>query len=188
MSVAERININKGDANITMGGTAFSNIIRAPFDPDSQLNEGDVLIFPAKITSDIFGRRSFNGKDYEFMVIEVKKADGTMTSINWFPSTFTKNVFEWKADVNGLLSRTGNVYPTTGTAVDAFLSERGHTDYAEDNKTVVKSDTQKGVEKLLGKKVKITERKLYKTVGFKNKELDLSKLIDGACLKYDFVA
>ena len=188
MTVAERININKGDADITMGGTAFSNVIRAPFDPASQLNEGDVLIFPATITSDIFGRRSFNGKDYEFMVIEVQKADGTMTSINWFPSTFTKNVFEWKADDNGLLSRTGNVYPATGTAVDAFLSERGHTDYAEDNKTVIKSDTQKGVEKLLGKKVKITERKLYKTVGFKNKEQDLSKLIDGACLKYDFVA
>ena len=63
-----------------------------------------------------------------------------------------------------------------------------HTEYAEDNKTVLKSDTQKGVEKLLGKKVKITERELYKTVGFKNREQDLSKLIDGACLKYDFVA
>lgn len=187
MTVAERANSNKVDVNVTMGGiSGFTQNLRVPFDPAAQLNIGDVLIFPEKITADIMGVRKFNGKEYEFMVITIKKADGTETAINWFPTTFTKVVFVWKADDKGILSRTGEILPMKGTAVDAFLSMRGKAEF-DANNNLVKSDTQACVEQLLGKKVKISNKELHKTVGFKDNKQDLSQLVDAAVITYDFV-
>ena len=188
MTVENRIKTNKADANIKMGGTAFTSAMRAPFDPSSQLDVGDVLHFPKTIDAEHFGTQSFRGKNYEFLVISVTKANGTETAINWFPTTFTKNVFEYKLNANGYAEFTGTVYPANGTAVDAFLAERGNSDFNSEDK-IVKSDTQKGVEHLLGKDVKITKRELKKTCGFTKEGIqDITKLIDGAVLTYDFAA
>ena len=52
---------------------------------------------------------------------------------------------------------------------------------------IVKSDTQKGVELLAGKKVKVTSKVLIDTVGFKNGLLDCNHLIKKALCRYDFV-
>lgn len=47
---------------------------------------------------------------------------------------------------------------------------------------IVKSDTQKGVELLAGKKVKVTSKVLINTVGFKNGLLDCNHLIKRLCV------
>lgn len=187
MTVEERININKGSKDIVMGGTKFSNNMRAPFDPAAQLQIGDKLVFPTSLEGRM-GTSKFNGNTYEFVVLEVLKKDGSKTAINWFPSTFLKMAFEAEMTASGIAQNNGNIYETTGTAVDAFLSQRGKADFDPQTNQVIKSDTQKGVEQLLGKTVVINDRKSYKTIGFTDHKRDNTKLVDTVIFKYDFAA
>lgn len=184
MTKEERINLNKGDEFVTMGGTTtFNSNLRAPFDPSAQLLVGDVLVFPETITAEIMGTRRFNGNTYQFMVVEVIKADGTKTAINWFPSSFIRATFEYKMDGDSAVM-TGNIFEPKGTAIDLFKQNRGKAEY-DDKNNLVESDTQKCVEALLGKKVKVANRTKVDTVGFVNNMRDTSKLVPAFVLTYD---
>lgn len=188
MTVEQRININRGDANISMGGTAFGANMRAPFDPAAQLQIGDKLIFPTSLDGRM-GTNTFRGKKYEFMIVEVLKKDGSKTAINWYPSTFLKMAFEAKMGTAGIAENTGEIYQTAGDAVDAFTKERGNAEYDPQTGKCIKTDTQKGVEQLLGKTVVISDKKVYKTVGFdRDGNRDTTKLVDTPIFKYDFAA
>ena len=188
MTVSERITANGSDGAIKMGLGAFMSGMKPVFDGGAALNEGDILIFPTvEEMKDRIGARTFNDNDYEFMVIEVEAPDGTKRAINWFPTTFQNPLFVWDKDNEGNIYRTSDVLYPEGTAVTEFLSVRGKHDL-DANGNIVKSDTQKGIELLAGKKVKVSSKVLYKTVGFKNNVQDTSKLIDKALYKYDFVA
>lgn len=189
MTKDDRLNQNKQDANITMGGIVFTTNLRAPYDPLGQFTEGDIIEFPATITADIMGTQTFNGKPYQFIVLKVTKANGQENYINWFPSSFTRIVFEYKMDpVTNIAMRTdAQPFMPKGTAIDAFNSMRGHADYDTEGKCI-KTDTQKCVEQLLGKKVKITKRDLIETVGFTNNQRDLSKTVKQAVMTFDFAA
>lgn len=189
MTKDDRLNQNNQAANITMGGTVFTTNLRAPYDPLGGFNEGDVLVFPAAITTDIMGTQSFRGKDYQFLVIEIDKADGQKNFINWFPSSFTRIVFEYEMDpISKVAVRTdAQPFMSKGTAIDAFNEMRGKAEFDATGKCT-KTDTQKCVEQLLGKKVKITKREVIKTVGFDNDgNRDVSKLVSQAVMTYDFV-
>lgn len=188
MTVIERINANKADGAIKMGLTVFTNGMKPVFDGGAALNEGDILIFPTIAEmKDRIGSRTFNGNDYEFMVIEVEAPDGTKRSINWFPTTFQNPLFVWDEDAAGKPYRTSDVLYPEGTAVAEFLKVRGQADL-DANGNVIKSDTQKGVELLAGKRVKVSSKSMHKTTGFKNGVQDTSTLIDKALFKYDLVA
>lgn len=188
MTILERINANKADGAIKMGLSMFTSGMKPVFDGSAALNEGDILIFPTlKEMKERIGSRTFNGKDYEFMVIEVEASDGTKRSINWFPTTFQNPLFVWAEDNAGKPYRTSDVLYPEGTAVTEFLKVRGQADL-DANNNVIKSDTQKGVELLAGKKVKVSSKVLYKTTGFKDGVQDTSKLVDKALYHYDFVA
>lgn len=188
MTVIERINANGTDGSMKMGLGMFSNGMKPVFDGGAALNEGDILIFPtvAEMGQRI-GSRDFNGNDYEFMVIEVQASDGTTRAINWFPTTFQNPIFIWAEDDDKNLYRTGEVVYPEGTAVTEFLKSRGQAE-KDANGNIIKSDTQKGVESLAGKKVKITSKAMMKTTGFVNGQPDHSKLIEKALYHYDFVA
>lgn len=189
MTKDDRLNQNKQAANITMGGTVFTTNLRAPYDPLGSFNEGDVLVFPAAITADIMGTQSFRGKDYQFLVIEVDKADGQKNFINWFPSSFTRIVFEYEMDPIAKVAVRTDAQPfmPKGTAIEAFNQMRGKAEFNATGKCT-KTDTQKCVEQLLGKKVKITKREVINTVGFDNDgNRDMSKLVSQAVMTYDFV-
>ena len=188
MTVSERITANGADDAIKMGLGAFMSGMKPVFDGGAALNEGDILIFPTlEEMKDRIGARTFNDNDYEFMVIEVEAPDGTKRAINWFPTTFQNPLFVWDKDSEGNIYRTSDVLYPEGTAVTEFLSVRGKHDL-DANGNILKSDTQKGIELLAGKKVKVSSKVLYKTVGFKNNVQDTSKLVDKALYKYDFVA
>lgn len=189
MTKDDRLNQNKQDANITMGGTVFTANLRAPYDPLGQFAEGDIIEFPATITSDIMGTQMFNGKPYQFIVLKVTKAGGQENYINWFPSSFTRIVFEYKMDPTTKIAMRTDAQPfmPKGAAVDAFNSMRGKAEY-DANGNCTKTDTQKCVEQLLGKKVKITKRDLIETVGFTNNQRDLSKTVKQAVMTFDFAA
>lgn len=81
---------------------------------------------------------------------------------------------------------TGEVFYPEGTAVTEFLKARNLTE-KDACGNLIKSDTQKGVELLAGKKVKVTSKVLIDTVGFVNGQPDHSKLIKKALCRYDFV-
>lgn len=83
------------------------------------------------------------------------------------------------------MCRTGEVFYPEGTAVEEFLKARNLPEKDVDG-NIIKSDTQKGVEHLAGKKVKVTSKELVDTVGFKYGQLDCRKLIKKACFCYDF--
>ena len=188
MTVSERITANGADGAIKMGLGAFMSGMKPVFDGGAALNEGDILIFPTlEEMKERIGARTFNDNDYEFMVIEVEAPDGTKRAINWFPTTFQNPLFVWDKDAEGNIYRTSDVLYPEGTAVTEFLSVRGKHDL-DANGNIVKSDTQKGIELLAGKKVEVSSKVLYKTVGFKNGVQDTSKLIDKALYKYNFVA
>lgn len=188
MTVIERINANKADGAIKMGLTVFTSGMKPVFDDSATLNEGDILIFPTlEEMKDRIGSRTFNGNDYEFMVIDVEAPDGTKRAINWFPTTFQNPLFVWAEDSDKKPYRTSDVLYPEGTAVAEFLKVRGQSDF-DTNGNILKSDTQKGVELLAGKKVKVSSKVLYKTTGFKKGVQDTSTLIDKALFKYDLVA
>lgn len=188
MTVSERITANGADGAIQMGLGVFASGMKPVFDGGAALNEGDILIFPTiEEMKERIGSRTFNDNQYEFMVIEVEAPDGTKRAINWFPTTFQNPFFVWAKDADGNIYRTADVLYPEGTAVDMFLSVRGKHDL-DANGNIVKSDTQKGVELLAGKKVKVSSKVLLKTIGFKNGVQDTSKLIDKALYHYDFVA
>ena len=187
MTVSERISANAGNANMKMGLGVFSNGMKPIFGGSAALNEGDILIFPPlDEMGDRIGSQHFMGKDYEFLVIEVHSPDGTERAMNWFPTPFQNPIFEWNTDDHGYLYRTANIFYPEGTAVDEFLKVRNLPEKDEEG-NIVKSDTQKGVELLAGKKVKVTSKVLINTVGFKNWLLDSNHLIKKALCRYDFV-
>lgn len=189
MTKDDRLNQNKQAANITMGGTVFTTNLRAPYDPLGGFNEGDVMEFPATITEDIMGAQSFRGKDYQFLVIKITKADGQENFINWFPSSFTRIVFEYEMDPIAKVAVRTDAQPfmPKGTAIEAFNKMRGKAEFDAAGKCT-KTDTQKCVEQLLGKKVKITKREVINTVGFDSDgNRDVSKLVPQAVITYDFV-
>ena len=187
MTISERVSANAGNANMKMGLGVFSNGMKPIFGGSAALNEGDILIFPPlEEMGDRIGSQHFMGKDYEFLVIEVHSPDGTERAMNWFPTTFQNPIFEWNTDDHGYLYRTANIFYPEGTAVEEFLKVRNLPEKDEEG-NIVKSDTQKGVELLAGKKVKVTSKVLIDTVGFKNGQLDCNHLIKKALCRYDFV-
>lgn len=189
MTVVERVNANTVNGNMVMGLKGFGKSMKPKFDGGAALNEGDVIVFPTITEMEgRIGAQKFKGEQYEFIVLDVIAPDGSTRAINWFPTTFQNPVFVWAKDGSGEIYRTADVLYPEGKPVEDFLSERGNTETDTDG-NVTKSDTQKGVEKLAGKKVKIDQKKIMKTVGFdKDGNQDTSKLIDKALYYYSYVA
>jgi hypothetical protein len=161
MTIDQRIKENALNSAISPAkGGQFEKSQPRGFDMDAQLQKGDVIIMPAempKIFRQDFGERvnRNTGKTEkqfaEFIVVNVRNKDGELRAINFFPSSLTKSI--WRAHKEGdtvVSDNAGGPLNPRGTAVEKFRSFKGQGDDK-------KSDTQLGMEALLGKEIEISD-------------------------------
>lgn len=163
MTVAEKIAENAKDSNI-VATTGFSKSMPAAFDPDGLLKKGDSFTIPATFVWEgdnrNCGRQKFGTNFAEFVVCEITKKDGSKTAFNFFPSSFTKNLFVSEME-NGQVKLKLPVLNPSGTAVTKFLEFRGKVERdAEGN--ITKTDVAFAMEALAGKTIKVTKDTVVK--------------------------
>ena len=147
MTVDERVIANSKNANIE-SVSAFGKSMPSPFDSEAQLRVGDVLEIPSVLQ---VYQQKFGNNFGEFIVVKIIGADGVERSMNFFPSSLTRNFWPATKDAAGTVQtvlENGPLNPK-GSAVEFFLSFRGKGNDA-------KSDTQVAMEALMGKKIKIS--------------------------------
>ena len=191
MTVEERKKENDKNQKISIvAGGKFTKSMPEQFDSDGILNEGDIIIMPDSmpvVYSQEFGiRTNADGTTSpatgEFIIVNVQNIKGEIRAINFFPSSFTKNI--WPAVKDALDEVTtvledGPLNPL-GTAVDKYLESQGK---GTENAT----DMQLGVESLLGKKIKISKKKPVDVQAWKNGS-PVNRLRKSYQLTYDFVS
>lgn len=159
MKMQERIAENAKNSAIS-AVDGFSKSQPQGFDTDGVLNEGDVILMPAelpKVYKQTFGMRTnpTTGQPEEnygeFIVVDVQDKKGEIRAINFFPSSFTKNIWPAKKEADGTvvtITENGPFNPK-GTAVDVYKAEQGKT--GPNGET----DMEMGVRALLGKKISV---------------------------------
>lgn len=166
MTIAEREQENLKDGKVKEVG-GFEKQMPTGFDSDSVLDVDDVIEFPTvfpKVYQREFAKDP-EGKPIvgEFIVLNVKHVGKADRAINFYPSSFTKNVWPSKKNEAGeveLDAPNGPLVPK-GTAVDLYLSFKGKSENG-------KTDVQLGVEALLGKSVKVSQKQEIQTQVFRN--------------------
>lgn len=147
MTVEERVAANSKNADIT-SVSMFGKSMPVPFDTEGQLKEGDVLEFP--MTLHVY-QQKFGNNFGEFIVVKIAGADGQERSMNFFPSSFTRNFWPAKMREDKTVQTILDNGPITpkGSAVEFYLSFRGKG-------TAEKTDIQLAMEALMGKKIKVS--------------------------------
>lgn len=166
MTIAERENENLKDGKVKEV-SGFVKQMPTGFDSDSVLDVDDVLVFPAvmpKVYQREFAKDADGNSIFgEFIVLNVKHAGKADRAVNFYPSSFTKNIWPAKKAEDGTVELDAPNGPLTpkGTAVDLYLSFKGKSENG-------KTDVQLGVEALLGKSVKISQKQEIQTQVFRN--------------------
>lgn len=187
MTVQERVSANAKNANIKEAGQGFSKSMPAKFDSDSALLEGDKIYIPAagefKVYTQNFGKNA-RGEDVtaQFIVVKVINKDNVERSINFFPTSLTKNIWPAVKDANGTVETitAGGPKNPNGTAVDAYLAFQGKG-------TAEKTDMQLGMEALAGKVIEIAKKEMIDTQVYRNGERK-NELKQVSLLTYNLVA
>lgn len=128
----------------------FSKNMPVGFDPESMLQDGDIIVFPEAMPQ-VF-QQTFGENVGEFILVKVIRADKEI-GFNFFPLSMLKNYWPAVKDENGVvttITTNGPVNPK-GTAVELFVAQRGK---GSDSVT----DTELGVQALLAKKVKVSKQ------------------------------
>lgn len=166
MTVAEREQENLKDGKVKEVG-GFVKQMPTGFDSDGILDVGDVIEFPAtmpKVYQREFAKDADGNSIFgEFIVLNVKHAGKVDRAVNFYPSSFTKNIWPAKKTADGTVELDAPNGPLTpkGTAVELYLSFKGKSENG-------KTDVQLGVEALLGKSVKISQKQEIQTQVFRN--------------------
>lgn len=166
MTIAEREQEILKDGKVKEVG-GFVKQMPTGFDSDNVLDVDDVIEFPTvmpKVYQREFAKDADGNSIFgEFIILNVKHAGKDDRAINFYPSSFTKNVWPSKKNESGeveLDAPNGPLMPK-GTAVDLYLSFKGKS---ENDKT----DVQLGVEALLGKSVKVSQKQEIQTQVYRN--------------------
>lgn len=158
----------------------FGKSMPAGFDADGILQDGDVIIMPAAITPGTVGQQTFGTNNAEFLEVEVERG-ADKVGINFFPLSMMKNFWPAVKNEDGsveTITASGPVNPD-GTAVDVFKSFQGKGDD-------VTTDTQLGVNALLGKRIKVTLKQEVTVQKWRNGgPIDDTKV--QKCWHYNFV-
>lgn len=184
MTVAERQTENAMNKAISTT-TGFSKKQPTGFDTDAILDKDDVIVMPKKLPEvfrQVFGKDSDGYDIYaEFIVVEVEHPGKATRAVNFFPSSLTKNIWASKKDEDGdiVLADNRPMNPK-GTAVDKYVSFQGQT--GPNGET----DMQLGIEALLDKKIKISDRVAVDVEAFVNGKR-AGKLKKSYLLTYDLV-
>ena len=166
MTIAERESENLKDGKVKEVNY-FVKQMPTGFDSDSVLDLGDVIEFPTvmpKVYQREFAKDADGNPIFgEFIVLNVKHSGKADRAVNFYPSSFTKNIWPAKKTADGTVELDAPNGPLTpkGTAVDLYLSFKGKSDNG-------KTDVQLGVEALLGKSVKISQKQEIQTQVFRN--------------------
>lgn len=166
MTIVEREQENLKDGKVKEVG-GFVKQMPTGFDSDSVLDVDDVLVFPAvmpKVYQREFAKDADGNSIFgEFIVLNVTHPGKADRAVNFYPSSFTKNIWPAKKAADGTVELDAPNGPLTpkGTAVDLYLSFKGKSENG-------KTDVQLGVEALLGKSVKISQKQEIQTQVFRN--------------------
>lgn len=166
MTIVEKAAENAKNKNI-QPTSGFSKSQPTGFDSDSILQKDDVVIMPTTMPTvykQKFGEDA-EGNDIfaEFIVVDVEHEGKPTRAINLFPSSFTKNIWPSKKNADGEIELVeGGPLNPKGTAVDLYKSVQGTV--GSNGET----DMQLGVEKLLGKKIKVSGQEQIDVQVFRN--------------------
>ena len=144
MTVIEKITENAKNSSIAPVAT-FSKGMPPQFDADGLLQKDDVIIIPTTMPQ--VYEQKFGAHKAEFIVVELRKANGTTTAFNFFPASLSKTIFPAE-EVAGVVKLKLPVDHPNGTAVTHYLSYRGKG-------TAEKTDVQLAMESMLGWNIKI---------------------------------
>jgi hypothetical protein len=152
VTIAEKIQQNQGNAKIS-AVNGFSKGLPVPFDSDSILQQGDTILLPTvmpQVYKQVFGVNQAGEETFgEFIVVDVRNAQGITRAINFFPSTLLKVLWEAEKDNLGQVSMKPQApLEMKGTAVDFMKSMIGKADPGE-------SDTQTAIKRMLGRQINI---------------------------------
>lgn len=166
MTIAEREQEALKDGKVKEV-SGFVKQMPTGFDSDSVLDVDDVLVFPAtmpKVYQREFAKDADGNPIFgEFIILNVQHPGKADRAINFYPSSFTKNIWPAKKSSDGTVELDAPNGPLTpkGTAVDLYLSFKGKSENG-------KTDVQLGVEALLGKSVKISQKQEIQTQVYRN--------------------
>lgn len=174
MNVEELTAQNAKNANIEKVD-AFTKAMPAIFDPDGVLKDGDIIVLPEampQIYNQKFGENSFA----QFIVVKIKRGDEEI-GFNFFPLSLLRATWPAEMKDGQVVSIPGGPRFPMGTAVELFSTARNHG-------TKEKSDTQLGVEALLGKKLKVTLQQEVKVQRWRDGQR-INELRDSKVWNYD---
>lgn len=160
--------------------SAFGKSMPAGFDADGILQEGDIIVMPLVIAPNTVGSQTFGTNNAEFLEVEVERG-AEKVGINFFPLSMVKNFWPAVKNADGsveTITAGGPVNPD-GTAVNVFKSFQGKGDD-------ITTDTQLGVNALLGKRIKVTLKQEVTVQKWRNgAPIDDTKV--QKCWNYNFV-
>ena len=173
MTIDERFSELEKDSNVDMtGGSTFEDELPVPFTPGSKLEIGDKLVFPSAYAK--VPKRLIGGKWHQFVPIKLIKADGTVTTYDFYPKKFVRPLYEY--ELIGGKSKFVAMRPHKGTAVELMTSFIGSADKDAATGAITKSSTQKMMEELRNKTFEVkgvTTIKVAKFVDGKRSETEL---------------
>ena len=153
MTVDERFLELEKDTNVDMTGSAvFEDELPIPFTPGSKLEKGDKLVFPSAYGK--IPKRLIGGKWHQFVVLKLIKADGTVTTYDYFPKKYVRPLYEYEL-VNGKAKYKG-MRPHKGTAIEFMCQYIGSAD-KDDTGNITTSSTQKMMTALLNTTLEIID-------------------------------
>lgn len=166
MTVIEKVAENAKNKNI-VEVTGFTKSQPTGFDADSILQKDDVIVMPAtmpKVFKQKFGEDIYGNEVYaEFIVVDVEHEGKATRALNFFPSSFTKNIWPSKKNEDGDVELlAGGPLNPKGTAVDLYKSFQGKV--GENGET----DMQLGMQALLGKRIRISSQEQIDIQVFRN--------------------
>lgn len=184
MTVAEKQQENAKNAKISKV-EGFTKSQPTGFDTDAILDKDDVIVMPSQLPEvfkQVFGKDADGNDIYaEFIVVDVEHPGKATRAVNFFPSSLTKNIWVSKKDEDGdiVLADNRPLNPK-GTAVELYTSFQGKK--GPNGET----DMQLGMEALLSKKIKISDRIAVDVEAFVNGKR-AGKLKKSYVLTYDLV-
>ena len=121
---------------------------------------GDTIVLP-KVMGTVFEQKFGEKGRAQYMVVEVRHANGSKEAINWFPASMLKSIFPVEVE-NGMVTKTLRPIHHVGSAVDMMKACRGRG--AENGTT----DLQLAVNGFLGHEILVEKVDIVPTEKWKN--------------------
>lgn len=138
----------------------FTSVLPDEF--QAGFEQGDTIVLP-KTMGTVYEQK-FGTHAAQFMVVEVRHANGSKEAINWFPASMVKAIFPVEVDGSGNVIKTLRPIYHVGTAVDMMKACRGRG--AENGTT----DLQLAVNSFLGHEILVEKVDIISTEKWKDGE------------------